>query len=78
MFMGPDSFASAMVIMSSAPFVAEYREEFGTGFSLAIELMLIILPPLAAKNFNASWVARIGLRIFVSKLSMEFHLCEGL
>src|SRR5262245_7501512 len=36
------------------------------GFSLAIELLVMMLPPLAGKCCNASWIARIGARTLVS------------
>src|SRR5262249_36590176 len=40
--------------------------ECGTGFSLAIELMLMMLPPLAGKCFKASWIVKMGPRTLVS------------
>jgi hypothetical protein len=41
-------------------------DEFGTGFSLAMELMLMI-PPLRGKYFRASCVARMVARTLISK-----------
>jgi hypothetical protein len=66
MFRRPSSLASAMVRVSTAPLVAEYRDELGTGFSLAIELILMILPPLAGKCFTASWIVKIGPKTLAS------------
>ena len=37
----------------SRPLVAEYREELGTGFWLAIELRLMMLPPVRGKCLSA-------------------------
>jgi hypothetical protein len=53
-FRGPNSFESATVSVSMAPLVAAYSEELGTGFSLAIELRIMIHPPVLEKYFSAS------------------------
>jgi hypothetical protein len=53
-FFGANSFASTRVAGSSAPLVAEYTTAVGIGFWLAIELILMTLPPSGPKYLGAS------------------------
>lgn len=57
-----------MVKASSAALVAEYKEALGSGYLLAPELILMILPPLSPNIFKAAWMVSIGPKTLTLKL----------
>src|SRR5690606_35082756 len=68
MFFAPSSFDNAMVKASNAALVDEYNEADGSGYLLAPELMLMILPPVSPNSFNAALIVRIGPKTLTLKV----------